>query len=260
MVGLRTVALVIGGSRPVWDELETAKELVGKRASVVVATNYAGRFYRGDIDAWATLHPESFEAWAEERAERGLNTDYRALMYYGRKKVAGTEVVRQRWNGSSGLFGAQVALDVMDCAGVILCGVPLDASAGHFHDAGAWALADKYRDGFLRAKADGAPIRSMSGWTADLLGRPDEAWLESLNLTPTAHRRPPEPEIIMREVTFAKRYRHRLSNGHADYSAGSTHTVSEEVAAKAEKAGALKADPLDHDLDGRKGGTKPKAD
>lgn len=260
MVGLRTVALCIGGSRDVWKELEQAKALVGNRASVVIATNYAGRFYRGDIDAWATLHPESFEAWRDERADRGLNTDYRALMYYGRKKVAGTEAWRQRWNGSSGLFAAQLAFDAMDCAGAILCGVPLDQESGHFHDPGKWSVPEHYRDGFRRALADGAPIRSMSGWTADLLGRPTEDWLDSLNLTPTAHRRPPEPEIRMKEVTFAKRYRHRMPDGHADYSAGSTHTVSEEVATKAAKAGALKVDPLDHDLNGRKGGAKPKAD
>jgi hypothetical protein len=197
VVDLRAVALVIGGSRDVWEELEAAKGLVGNRASVVVATNFAGRQYRGDIDAWATLHPELFEAWRDERAERGLNTDYRSLVYYGRKKVAGTEPIRRRWNGSSGLFGAQVALDQMGCAGVILCGVPLDASAGHFEAPGEWGLADRYRQGFHDAKAAGAPIRSMSGWTAELLGRPDEEWLGSLGLS-LARLRKRVSEVTMR--------------------------------------------------------------
>lgn len=64
----------------------------------------------------------------------------------------------------------------------------------------------------------------------------------------------------MRTVTFDRRYIHPLANGHAEYPAGATLEVSEEVAAKAEKAGRLKADPLDHDGNGRRGGTKAKAD
>lgn len=64
----------------------------------------------------------------------------------------------------------------------------------------------------------------------------------------------------MRTVTFAKLYRHRLPNGHADYPVGAKLTVSEDVAGKAMRAGALKVDPLDHDKDGTKGGVAPKAD
>lgn len=64
----------------------------------------------------------------------------------------------------------------------------------------------------------------------------------------------------MRTVTFAKLYRHRLPNGHADYPAGAELTVSQDVAAKAMRAGALKADPLDHDKNGTKSGAAPKAD
>lgn len=64
----------------------------------------------------------------------------------------------------------------------------------------------------------------------------------------------------MRTVTFSKLYRHRLPNGHADYPAGATLRVSDDVAAAAHRAGKLKRDPLDHDRDGKKGGAAPKAD
>lgn len=64
----------------------------------------------------------------------------------------------------------------------------------------------------------------------------------------------------MRTVTFSKLYRHRLPDGHADYPSGCRLAVSEEVAAKALRAGALKDDPLDHDKNGTKGGAAPKAD
>lgn len=188
MGDLSAVALVIGGAPTVWSELEQAMGLVGDRDARIIVTNHAGRLYEGDIDAWVTLHPEMFEPWREERAEKRLNTDYRSLVYAGRKAVPGTEPYRQRWNGSSGLFAAQLALDVLGCAGVILSGVPLEREAGHFHTPGAWKMADHYRDAARKAKAEGASIRSMSGWTADLFGRPDEEWLASLGLGPAQTR------------------------------------------------------------------------
>jgi hypothetical protein len=198
--GLGAVGLVIGGSPAVWEEFAAAQALVGDRAHEVIATNHAGRLFGGDIDAWVTLHPELFEPWREERARARLNTDYRALVYAGRKAVSGTEPYRQRWNGSSGLFAAQLALEVLGCAGVILCGVPLEREAGHFQTPGAWKMADHYREAALKAKAEGAPIRSISGWTADLFGRPDEEWLASLGLGPaqTKQRIRRAPEATMR--------------------------------------------------------------
>lgn len=64
----------------------------------------------------------------------------------------------------------------------------------------------------------------------------------------------------MRTVTFSKLYRHRLPNGHADYPAGVTLKVSDDVAVSAHRAGKLKRDPLDHDNNSKKGGAAPKAD
>lgn len=192
---MAAIALIIGGSRDVWADLERALALTDGLDRLIVATNYAGKVCKLDLDAWATLHPESFAGWREERAGRGLNTDYRAVAHRRRGDV---EVVPLAWSGSSGLYGAQVAVQALGAAGAILCGAPLDAEAGHFSEPGAWGPVEKYRNAVLAAKEAGLPVRSMSGWTAEALGEPDAAWLQSLNIGPARKRRRKAPEATMR--------------------------------------------------------------
>lgn len=237
------IGLVIGGAPSVWADFERACQLTEGLPTVVIATNHAGRLYEGRIDAWVTLHPEWFEPWRDERAAKGLNTDYRALVYAGKHRVPGAEPWKQRWNASSGLFAAQLALDAMGCTGVILCGVPIDKEAGHITAPGEWKLADRYRQGVLDAKAEGAPIRSMGGWTADVLGSPSPAWLRSLGFNVPVGRklvRPRKKEIAMR-VTFKKDYDYTPSAERRvtiAYKAGDELTVKREAGEAAVAAGA----------------------
>ena len=142
-----------------------------------MACNFAGRDYPGRLDAWVTLHPELVGKWERERERAGRNTDYR-LFAYTAKHGCSPEIVRERWRGSSGLYTAQIALEVLGCTGAILCGTPMERDAGHFVRPGPWCDVERYRSGFRAAAAEcGNQIRSVSGWTAELFGRPDEAWL-----------------------------------------------------------------------------------
>lgn len=87
-------------------------------------------------------------------------------------------MVRERWSGSSGLFAAQVALSEMGARGVVLCGVPLDSDRAHFFNRDPWTDAEVFRRGFEAARpVIRETVRSMSGWTRDLLGAPDAQWL-----------------------------------------------------------------------------------
>lgn len=171
------IALCLGGAASVWDELKAAQALVGARPHIIVACNHAGIQYPGRIDAWATLHNERFNGWREERAARGGNTDYRAFIH-ARMRGVEAEVEPHGWYGSSGLYMAQVALNRLGAAGAILCGVPMDADQPHIHWPGRWQDTGRYRPGFEAAKADGANIRSMSGWTEEIFGRPSAAWIQ----------------------------------------------------------------------------------
>lgn len=192
------VALCLGGAKTVWEDLERAQALVGDRDHIIVACNFAGVQFRGHLDGWATLHPERMDGWRAERAGRGLNTDFRAFVHALRRNVRDVEVVPELWNGSSGPYMAQVALEAMGASGVILCGVPMDGEAGHIHFPGAWGVADRYRLAIERMKAAGLPVRSMSGWTAGVLGEPDAAWLDSLGLGPAKIQIRTASEAIMR--------------------------------------------------------------
>ena len=174
------IALCLGGAKTVWGDLRAAQTLLGEREHVMVACNYAGIAYPGHLDAWATLHPERFDEWRRERARVGRNTDYRAFAH----TVGGEEpleVLAYRLYGSSGLYAAQVALEAMDARGAILCGMPMDDTGSHIHWQGAWAACHHYQAAFAAAEKAGMPIRSMSGWSAELFNRPNAAWIEELS-------------------------------------------------------------------------------
>jgi hypothetical protein len=177
---VRPIALCLGGAQKVWADLARAQDLCMGREVIVFACNFAGIQYDGHLDGWATLHPEMFADWQVQRANLGRNTDYRAFVHAARPSVS-AQSLAYRWHGSSGLFMAQAAIEAMGAAGAILCGVPMDGGGDHIHwPAGRWRGVHHYQAAFVHAQEDGAPIRSMSGWSAEVLGAPDAAWLDSL--------------------------------------------------------------------------------
>lgn len=168
------IAVVLGGAKGVWSDLSSLRGLI--EPDLIVATNDAGVVYPGRLDAWVSLHPEKLPEW---RRRRKGNQDYRCFTHKRRHGVGDVEQVVERWPGSSGLFAAHIALDEMGASGVVLCGVPMDRAAAHFFEPGApWLDAENYRRGFQAAlPVIGGSVRSMSGWTAELLGVPDAEWL-----------------------------------------------------------------------------------
>jgi len=171
------IALVLGGARCVWDDARATLALIGDRPHMIVATNQAGTRYPGELDAWTSLHPDLFANALPRRLNAGLN---RPLLYAPAKHsdTPGIKPVAPRWDGSSALYAAQIALKQMKAKRVILCGCPLDSDAGHIAIPGPWGDPDRYRAGFVEALPEiEHTVRSMGGWTADLLGGPSEDWL-----------------------------------------------------------------------------------
>lgn len=258
------IALVLGGAPSVWSDLERAQALTAGLDTVIVATNYAGLLFEGDLDAWATLHPELFAGWRAERAENGLNTDYRAITHRKHGGLVGAEVHPLGWSGSSGLYAAQVAVEVLGAASVILCGVPMEREAGHIVVAGEWTLVEKYKPAWLAAKEAGLNVRSMGGWTADLFGEPDAEWVAGLKAAP-ARQRQKAPEPIMR----IKMLRTRNFTMPEDRRVTTKYLADQEYTVKRNHGEAMVSDgdakevkghrkpQLDHDGDGKAGGSKP---
>jgi hypothetical protein len=166
--------VVLGGAVGVWTELTRAQALVDGPLKTI-AVNEAGIFAPCRVDAWATLHPEKWDRWTSQRHEYG-NTDYEGFSIERSERFKN---VRDKWGGSSGLYAVQIALQEFGASGVILCGVPLTPEGRHFFDKNhPWSDADTYRKGFGAAlPVIKEKVRSMSGWTQELLGAPSTQWL-----------------------------------------------------------------------------------
>lgn len=177
--------LVLGGAACVWEDLIEARGL--GTFDAVCAINEAGAYYPGQVDVWASLHPEKFHIWARLRQEFGHS---RAFTYaahannthQGRPKAWPLDhVTDYRWpgmssSGSSGLFAVKVMME-QGFDRIVLCGVPMNADP-HFFDARAWNEYTSFVDGWKVALPHVRDFaRSMSGQTREWLGAPTRAWL-----------------------------------------------------------------------------------
>lgn len=184
------IALIVGGAPNVWPDLSRASGLIWPRRHIVVVANLAGVALADRIDGWATEHADELPRWM---AQRKGNADYRTFT---------PADVAPRWDGSSGLFALQCALFEMGASAAILCGLPMESRAGHFSVPGPWASTTDYRRAFRAALPEiGGRVRSMSGWTQELLGSPTPTWIDAVaTLRPLGASRPQHARTPMHKV------------------------------------------------------------
>lgn len=83
----------------------------------------------------------------------------------------------ESWGGSSGMLCVRVALE-LGCNRIVLAGVPMEKMSRHYDDAKPWNEARQYWPAWEKAIPRFAGrVRSLSGWTRERLGAPDEEWL-----------------------------------------------------------------------------------
>lgn len=193
-----STALILGGARCVWDDFKAAVEI--GEFDGVVACNDVGAVWPGPLDAWVSLHPRKFGPWAKRRADLGLPLCERLIGHLESRNDAAPVTERlefrfpgQQAPGSSGLFAAKVALIDLGFDRAVLAGVPMTADEGNIARDRPWQDANIYWRGWREALPQIRDrLRSMSGWTAELLGRPDADWLTALGRgDPTADTRAP---------------------------------------------------------------------
>jgi len=170
--------IVLGTAPTMWDDLAAAPQDWD-----VVAVNTAGCIYRKPIAMWCSIHGNKLAPWIEKRREAGCDMDFVA---YGNFTAYETvEPPIEKWNkpnanGSSGLFAVLVAL-ARGYTRIVLCGIPIDGTQRHNSDGDVVEGETEYkhyRTGWYRNKdVLRAHVRSMSGWTAEYLGAPDDEWL-----------------------------------------------------------------------------------
>jgi hypothetical protein len=124
----------------------------------------------GEMSYVATYHPEDIPVIRDVRKTMGGNLDYRLVCHVPKE---GVDIVIpfEAPSGSSALLGVLAGLRD-DYHKMILCGCPLEGQSPQKNN-----YAD-FRKGW-EAKFDMVRevVRSMSGWTKNLLGPPTEEWL-----------------------------------------------------------------------------------
>jgi hypothetical protein len=167
------VAVVVGGAATVWDEIgKTAALTRGMKVRYFVVNDMLPLF-PGPCVA-VSLHPDKLKDWLKARSRAGWPKPDQVWTHVGHEDA--TDFV-EHWRGSSGLHAVTVALKLR-YQRIVLCGAPMTKEGGHVVRDEPWTRVDTFIGGWKAHKAEIAPyVRSWSGWTAELLGRPDMAFL-----------------------------------------------------------------------------------
>ncbi|HBJ74422.1 MAG TPA: hypothetical protein DDY86_02605 [Syntrophaceae bacterium] len=121
--------------------------------------------YRWPIDYVVTYHPAEIPAIRERRTVYGSNTNYKVISHLGNDGVDIVEPFVPP-TGSSALCGALAAIR-MGYKRIVLCGCPLLDTKYIVFQRG-WESKKSMVQGI---------VKSMSGWTRELLGEPTQEWL-----------------------------------------------------------------------------------
>lgn len=174
------LALILGGASCVWDDACAVLRLAAP--DIIIATNEMIARWPGPLAHAATLHPLNLPGW---QAGRRIKGNAPPGLVWACKAAPGVDRVTSDWRGSSGLFAAKVALIDLRMAGAILAGVPLDRSPHFARGEGPWRDAHAFYPGWIDHKREIAGrLRSMGGWTQQLVGAPTPEWLASVGAAP----------------------------------------------------------------------------
>lgn len=179
-------ALVVGCAANLWSDVAAARELGS--FDVVYCVKAAGVHWPAAFQVWVTLHPEYMDNYEDQRRRLGLPNGYQIVAplktELGTHGGAGRNIARRvsyRWPGmtgsaSSGIYGAKVALDD-GYDRVVLAGIPM-TRGDHFERGQPWLQLGSFMPGFEIALPHlRGHVRSMSGYTAEVLGVPNVEWL-----------------------------------------------------------------------------------
>ena len=178
------IAIVLGSSAAALNSSRAAQAFLkayGQEA-LIVCVNDAIKFCPVKPDAFCTVQGGNVPLFLRPEVDMG------GVMVYTRRRVHGvaSRIVRPRWLGTSGLYAVQIALEELGCDGVILAGCPMSAAAGTLAPEHSLMTdpdrVERYKPEWRTAMpAIAGRTRSMSGWTRELLGEPDNAWIDQLN-------------------------------------------------------------------------------
>ncbi len=168
---MRDAVCIIGGGSDVLADYAAARKLSHQHDVLAVNDMIAEFPFR--IKHAASVHPNRLPGWLNQRGYRKYNTP--TSVWSNIRGNGVSNIVSDDWRGSSGLYAVRVALE-MGYSKIILCGVPMQAEAGHYLRKKPWLQCEWFVDRWPRyCPRDN--VRSMSGYTRELLGAPSREWL-----------------------------------------------------------------------------------
>ena len=179
---MNKVALIVGCA-PCWeDDLNRFKTICSEFDVFAIGLDCP---YKEEIKYFVTYHIEDIEAYKRKRTG-----DYKIISHtndfikYSRERRkkpewANTNVdivyPHQAPSGSSSLLGTKAALFKLGYNKVVLIGCPMDTGSIE-NKAKSYSVFQK---GWLYFKSDLiGKVKSMSGWTRELLGEPTKEWIK----------------------------------------------------------------------------------
>lgn len=181
-------ALVLGGAKCLYDDIKKAIDLLGPPPLVVGVKDIWMEYPQ--MEHIVSYHADRLPGELAKRRKLGY-PDPVCAWTYPSVRTPHFPIPIKRLDvkgGSSGLLGALVGVEVAGRA--VLAGIPLDASMVHYHNrrrGRPWKEADNFkpqwRDNMYRLQDR---VKSVSGWTMELLGAPTKEWLDEPLSAPIA--------------------------------------------------------------------------
>lgn len=165
-------AIVLIGCAPCWDnDLNRFKEF---GVSFDIGAIGLDCPYEGSIKYFFTYHPNDIDLYNKKRYQKKLSLDYTIISHVFDKEHIVSQI--EPWespSGSSAMLGTLFSLRA-GYEKIILCGCPLEGN----NDKGF--SYKPFRKGWVARKDKVLnKVKSMSGWTAEFLGKPKEDWLRN---------------------------------------------------------------------------------
>ncbi len=177
-----SIALVVGCGECVWSDAARFYQMATPDA--VIAVKNMIYLWPTRVDYGVNLHPDRSLNYLKERQKRKRNVDFEIWAH--KQQVSGSIAhrVSSDWQGGTGLLAVKIALEE-GFDGVVLVGVPMDPKQGHIVRHKPWPSAQMFQKGWkVNFGKYAGRTKSMSGWTLQLLGEPDAAWLRERGAAP----------------------------------------------------------------------------
>lgn len=162
-------SIILIGRGPGWlDDFEISSSLLKKYDTMAIGGNC---LYKGYIDYMATYHEKDIFAYFNKRKLEKLNTDY-LVIHHEAKENVNIVIPYEPPSGSSALLGSLASIN-LSYDKIVLCGCPLEGKNDKEHP------YEIFRKGWIfHLSKVKDKVRSMSGWTKELLKGPTEEWIK----------------------------------------------------------------------------------